>query len=159
MVRDLRSAREAAQLDRFLADTDPLLIASLRDQEEVCPVVSLQQWAGRRQVPQKVKFLVTCRPIPNPLSPERSVVLLRAAMDWIEARLADGSVEATYLFPNRGGVAIMEAESRAALMELLREYPAYPLYTWEVQILADWRTGLENVLRCFEILHGGPAES
>jgi hypothetical protein len=171
LVRETRREREAAQLDRFLADTDPLLIASnriaSRREDEVMhpvmspvmhPVISLQQWAGRRQVRPKVKFLVTCCPVPTPPPPGRSVPLLRAAMEWIEARLADGSVEATYLFPNRGGIAIMEAESRAALMEMLVEYPAYSLYTWEVQILADWRTGLENVVRCFEILHGGPAE-
>jgi hypothetical protein len=162
-VRELRRERETAQLDRFLADTDPLLIASCRiaprrEDEGMHPVVSLQQWAGRRKLRPKVKFLVTCCPVPAPPSPGRSVPLLRAAMQWIEARLADGSVETTYLFPNRGGIAIMEAESRAALMDLLAEYPAYSLYTWEVQILADWRTGLENVLRCFEILHGGPAE-
>ncbi|HEX4499504.1 MAG TPA: hypothetical protein VIE43_27780 [Thermoanaerobaculia bacterium] len=158
LVRELRSEREAAQLDRFLADTDPLLIASSCEDEVMHPVISLQQWAGRRQVRPKVKFLVTCRPVPTPPPAGRSVPLLRAAMEWIEARLADGSVETTYLFPNRGGIAIMEAESRAALMELLVEYPAYSLYTWEVQILADWRTGLENVVHCFEILHGGPAE-
>jgi hypothetical protein len=158
-VRELRRERETAQLDRFLADTDPLLIASNREDEVIHPVISLQQWAGRRQVRPKVKFLVTCRPIPNPLPPERSVILLRAAMEWIEARLADGSMEATYLFPNRGGIAIMEAETRAELMELLLEYPAYPLYTWEVQLLADWRTGLENVMHCFEILLGGTAET
>jgi hypothetical protein len=162
-VRELRREREAAQLDRFLADTDPLLIASgriasSREDEVMHPVISLQQWAGRRQVRPKVKFLVTCCPVATPPPSGRSVPLLRAAMEWIEARLADGSVETTYLFPNRGGIAIMEAESRAALMELLLEYPAYSLYTWEVQILADWRTGLENVVRCFEILHGGPAE-
>jgi hypothetical protein len=159
-VQELRSEREAAQLDRFLADSDPLLIAApRRDEREVCPVVSLQQWAGRRQVLPKAKFLVTCHPISGPLPLESTVDLLRAAVDWIEARLADGSMESTYLFPDCGGVAIMEADSRGALMKLLAGYPAYPFYAWDVKVLADWRTGLENVLHCFEILHGGPVET
>jgi muconolactone delta-isomerase len=158
-VQELRSAREAARLDRFLADSDPLLIAPRNDEPEICPVVSLRQWAGRRQVLPKSKFLVTCRPIPGPVPLKRSVDVLRAAMDWIEARLADGSMESTYLFPDCGGIAIMEADSRGALMRLLSGHPAYPFYTWDIQVLADWRTGLENVMRCFEILHGGPVET
>jgi hypothetical protein len=185
-VRELHSAREAAQLDRFLADTDPLLIASNCEEEVALaqPVTSLRQWNGcrlpatrpltvveeaagesRGELPEEdlqagptVKFLVTCRPTPKPPPPERSVALIRAAMDWIEARLADGAMEITYLFPNRGGIAIMHADSHEGLMELLLSYPAYSLYTWEVQVLADWRTGFENVMRFLEISHGGPAE-
>jgi hypothetical protein len=171
-VRELHSAREAAQLDRFLADTDPLLIASNCEREVAPPVTSLRQWAScrpresrpmrlvemDRPAGRRVKFLVTCCPSLTPPPPERSVVLLRAAIDWIEARLADGSMETTYLFPNRGGIAIMHADSHEELMELLLSYPAYPLYTWEVQILADWRTGFENVMRFLEVSHGGPAE-
>ena len=183
-VRELHHAREAAQLDRFLADTDPLLIASLCEEEAVRPVISMRQWIGLRPAKSRpaparesslggscgelaaqeltesraVKFLVTCRPSQTPPAPERCVVLIRAAMEWIEARLADGSMETTYLFPNRGGIAIMHAESHEALMELLLDYPAYPLYTWEVQVLADWRPGFENVVRFLEVAQDGPPE-
>jgi hypothetical protein len=184
-VRELHHAREAAQLDRFLADTDPLLIASLCEEEAIRPVISMRHWIGCRPSKARpavaaresslggsrdelartdpaesraVKFLVTCRPSPTPPSPERCVVLIRAAMDWIEARLADGSMETTYLFPNRGGIAILHAESQEALMELLLDYPAYPLYTWEVQVLADWRPGFENVVRFLEVAQDGPPE-
>jgi hypothetical protein len=173
-VRELHSAREAAQLDRFLADTDPLLIASNCEEKVALapPITCLRQWAGcrppetrpmrilerDRPAGRTVKFLVTCCPSLTPPPPERSVVLLRAAIEWIEARLADGSMETTYLFPNRGGIAIMHADSHEELMELLLSYPAYPLYTWEVQVLADWRTGFENVMRFLEVSHGGPAE-
>ena len=91
-VRELHQTREAAQLDRFLADSNPLLLASLCTEEAVQPVVSMRQWIGLRpgkarpaparqpslggsrgellaQEPTEsraVKFLVTCRPSQTP---------------------------------------------------------------------------------------------
>lgn len=97
-----------------------------------------------------MKYLVTCRPCPTEPPPERAIALIKAATEWIEDRLADGSMETTYLFPDRGGIAIMDAESHEELMEMLVGYPAFPLYTWEVQALVDWRWGFTNVLRFLE---------
>jgi hypothetical protein len=97
-----------------------------------------------------MKYLVTCRPAPTTIPPERVIAMTRVAMDWIEARLADGSMETTYVFPHRGGIAIMEAGSPEELMRMLHGYPLYPVFTWEVQALCDWRQGFENVIELLQ---------
>jgi hypothetical protein len=64
-----------------------------------------------------MKFLVTCRPVaPLPVPPEQAIPLIEAAVTWYEAQLAAGDLECAYLFPDRGGIAILEAESTDHLM-------------------------------------------
>lgn len=94
-----------------------------------------------------MKFLITCRPLtPTPLPVEQAIARIEAAVAWCETRLAAGTLETTYLFPDRGGFAVLEAASAGHLMETLLAYPAYPLYTWQVQPLIEWRTGFERIL-------------
>ena len=97
-----------------------------------------------------MKYLLTCRPIEEAAPPREAVAKIRASMEWIEARLADGSMESTYLFPERGGIAIMNADSHDDLMKLLLDYPALTLYQWDIRPLADWRTGFETVIKLLE---------
>ncbi|HSF42908.1 MAG TPA: muconolactone Delta-isomerase family protein [Thermoanaerobaculia bacterium] len=102
-----------------------------------------------------MKYLVTCHPTQYPMEPARAAGMIQAAVRWIEDRLADGSMETTYLFPNRGGIAIMEAGSHEHLMEMLLGYPAFPLYTWDVQPLCDWRAGFAQVTAMLGRASGG----
>jgi hypothetical protein len=106
-----------------------------------------------------MKFLLTCRPAPQPpVDPAQAVGLIEAATAWTEAHLASGVLECSYLFPDRGGIAIVEAASPEDLMDILLGYPAYPLYSWAVQPLVDWRTGLARVLSHLRDAAGRPAD-
>jgi len=94
-----------------------------------------------------VKFLVTCRPAaPLPVPPEQAIHMVEAAVAWYEAQLASGAMECAYLIPDRGGIAVLEAESADHLLKTLLAQPAYPLYHWAVQPLVEWRTGFDGVL-------------
>ena len=94
-----------------------------------------------------MKFLVTCRPVaPLPVPPEQAIPLIEAAVAWYEAQIAAGGLECAYLFPDRGGIAVLEAASADHLMKTLLAYPAYRLYHWAVQPLVEWRTGFEGLL-------------
>jgi hypothetical protein len=78
----------------------------------------------RRDAPKggATKFLVTAKPVPLP--PPTDTV--RAAQEWIQAKLADGTLSAVYGFPGGGRCRIGEYDSHEQLMDLLMEYPLSP---------------------------------
>jgi len=78
-----------------------------------------------------MKFLVTVTPGPMP----PPIDSIRAARDWIQAKVDDGSFESVYAFPGGGGVSIGENDSHEDLMEQLMDYPMSPFVSYEVQPL------------------------
>lgn len=92
-----------------------------------------------------MRYLVLSEPAGTPASPEEAAAMLAAGAEWMEKHLADGTVECTYLFADRGGLAVVEAESNDAVMGMLIGYPLYPYYRWRVRPLVEWRSGFRLV--------------
>jgi hypothetical protein len=90
-----------------------------------------------------MKFLVTTTPRRLQMPP---VALIEAARAWINARLADKTMDCCYGFMTGGGVSIMNADSTEKIAQLLMEYPAYIASDWKVDPLCDINKNLDQVM-------------
>ena len=52
----------------------------------------------------------------------------------IDSRLADGSLESSYIFDTGGGITFGHADSYEEVIEILRECPAFDYWRWEVRV-------------------------
>ena len=88
-----------------------------------------------------MKFLILTKPLPGAPRQENPVAVLQAGKEWIDARLADGSLDCAYnvIGPKQGmsGVAIANADSHEALTELVLSFPAYAFCDLEILPLSD----------------------
>jgi len=93
-----------------------------------------------------MKYLVTAEqsiPIPR----ERAVAVWQAAQEWTKARLADGTLDSHYVFPEgRGGLAIVNADSHETLRRTLVGHPLYAYMDWEVTPLCDWGPAYDSTI-------------
>ena len=71
---------------------------------------------------------------------------MEAARAWINARLADKTMDCCYGFMTGGGVSIMNADSAEEVAQLLMEYPAYMGSDWKVDPLCDINKNLDQVM-------------
>ncbi len=85
-----------------------------------------------------MKFLVFARPRPVANLPENAVIF-QQTIDWINAGLADGTLDCAYNLPAGGGVAIINSDSHETLTEVLSSYPLQPWVGYEVYPLSDVR--------------------
>ena len=88
-----------------------------------------------------MKYYVQATPGPLPPSPEQ----LDTAIDWLQAKLDDGTFDCIYGLLEGGGFSIANADSHAAVLELMTDYPLFGLVTWEVQPLLEFREGLDTL--------------
>ncbi len=88
-----------------------------------------------------MKYYVQATPGPMPPSPEQ----LDAALDWIQAKLEDGTFECVYGFLEGGGFSVSNAESHGAALDLMADYPLYGMVTWEVHPLLEFREGSDTI--------------
>jgi len=86
-----------------------------------------------------MKYLVEATPGPLPPSPEQ----FDTAIEWIEARLADGTFDCVFGYLEGGGIAVTNAADNAALLKLMTEYPLFGLVQWDVKPLLEFREGDE----------------
>jgi hypothetical protein len=84
-----------------------------------------------------MKYLVTATPGPLPPSPEQ----FDTALEWIEARIDDGTFDCVYGYLEGGGVAVTNAADHAAALELMTQYPLYGLVSWDVRPLLEFKEG------------------
>lgn len=88
-----------------------------------------------------MKFLILTKPLPGAPRQENPLAVLQAGKEWINARLAEGSVDCTYNVIGSkqgiGGVAIANADSHEALAEVVLSFPAYAFYDLEILPLSD----------------------
>ena len=87
-----------------------------------------------------VKFLVTVKELRDmvaALPPKQIAALLQAARKYMNALLADGTADCAFTFPDGAGVAILNADTHEALMDLLLEFPLYTLSVWDIKPLCD----------------------
>jgi len=106
-----------------------------------------------------MKFLILVKPLPGAPRPENPVALLQASKEWMNARLADGSVDCAYkVIGSKQGidsVAIANADSHEALAELVLSFPAYALCDLEILPLSDLNRFLEMVIEITQKSMGG----
>ena len=106
-----------------------------------------------------MKFLILTKPLPGAPRPENPVAVSRASKEWINARLADGSVDCTYnvIGSKQGidGVAIANADSHEALVEQILSWPAYAFYDFEILPLSDLDHFLGKAIEMMQKSMGG----
>ena len=88
-------------------------------------------------------FLVTTTPRRLQVPP---LALMEAAKAWINARLADKTMDFCYGFTTGGGVCIINADSGENIAQLLMEYPAYMVADWKVDALCDINKNLDQAI-------------
>jgi hypothetical protein len=70
--------------------------------------------------------------------PANPVKLYDDAIAWTESALADGSLDCSYGFAaGRGGCSIVNADSHAELLRLLRSSPMFHFADYEIHALID----------------------
>ena len=87
-----------------------------------------------------MKFLVCVTPRPTTALQENPIAILKAAKEWVNDRLADGSLDCGYNVVGSkafGGIAIANADSHEALMEQLLAYPQFPFVDIDTYPLSD----------------------
>lgn len=99
-----------------------------------------------------MKFLVTGRPGPMPIPPEQAVGLFQAAKASVDAAIAEGGIDCSYLFLEGGGFVITNADSHEEALDKLLEFPLYPFTVWEVRALCDWSHGYDKFIELFQKL-------
>jgi hypothetical protein len=93
-----------------------------------------------------MKFLVTAKP--GPMPPPIDVV--RAAREWLQGKLDDGTFECVYAFPQGGGCSIGENESLEGLMEQLLDYPLSPFVELDVRPLVEMDAAFDRLIPYIE---------
>ena len=100
-----------------------------------------------------MKYLVITTPRGN-LPPERGGAIFQAGKDWLNARVADGTLDFVHGFPAAGGVAIANAESHEAFMEQIRGFPLFPFVEWDVRPVVNINQSLDSAMRLFQSMAG-----
>jgi hypothetical protein len=100
---------------------------------------------GEHGVPSKggeMKFLTVVKPGPMP----PPVDAVRAARDWINQRVSDGTFEVVYGFPTGGGMSIGESQTAEEMLERLLDYPLTPFVDYEVKPLIEVDAVFERMI-------------
>lgn len=93
-----------------------------------------------------MKFLLIGNQVGPASSHEDQIKYLEATKQWVNARLADGTLESAYSFPAGGGFFIANADSHEDLMKMLVEFPLRPLSDFEVHVISDFNRSTDIVI-------------
>jgi hypothetical protein len=88
-----------------------------------------------------MKYYVAARPGPMPPSPEQ----FDAAIDWLDAKVQDGTFDCIFGFMEGGGFSVLNANSHREVLDVMAEYPLFGLVTWDVQPLLEFKEGIDTV--------------
>lgn len=99
-----------------------------------------------------MKYLVTVKRRDSvSLPPEAISGILSAQRDWIRDRVADGTFDLAYGFPQGGGgIAIVNADSGEELSEILASTPVFGIADQSVQPLAELDVTLGNAIQALQ---------
>ncbi len=95
-----------------------------------------------------MKFLVISEPKPG-VAPVTGPVL-KAAYEWIQAKLQDHTIETIYNFPIGGGVAITNIATTEEAMKILYSYPLFHFFEFKIQPLADVKEAFDIAIAATE---------
>jgi hypothetical protein len=101
-----------------------------------------------------MKYLIVAERNTVPIPVDQGAALYQAAKAWINAHLADGRMDCSYVFADTGGLAITNAESHEEVFDALLSYPLYAFFDWEVRALCDWSHSYDSIIELFERLGG-----
>jgi hypothetical protein len=99
-----------------------------------------------------MKYLIVTKLGTTPMPVEQGAVLIQAGLSWIQAKLADGTIDSTYNVIGGGGIAIGNADSPEQILADLLEYPLYPFFSWEVTPLLDLDSSLAGYIEFYKRL-------
>ena len=88
-----------------------------------------------------MKYYVAARPGPMPPSPEQ----FDAAIEWLDAKVQDGTFDCIFGFMEGGGFSVLNAASHREVLDVMAEYPLFGLVTWDVQPLLEFKEGIDTV--------------
>ncbi|MFL5838654.1 MAG: hypothetical protein ACJ76K_19020 [Solirubrobacteraceae bacterium] len=88
-----------------------------------------------------MKYYVAARPGPMPPSPEQ----FDAAIEWLDAKVQDGTFDCIFGFMEGGGFSVLNANSHREVLDVMAEYPLFGLVTWDVQPLLEFKEGIETL--------------
>ncbi|MFL5847815.1 MAG: hypothetical protein ACJ76T_01790 [Solirubrobacteraceae bacterium] len=88
-----------------------------------------------------MKYYVAARPGPMPPSPEQ----FDAAIEWLDAKVQDGTFDCIFGFMEGGGFSVLNADSHREVLDVMAEYPLFGLVTWDVQPLLEFKEGIETL--------------
>jgi hypothetical protein len=97
-----------------------------------------------------MKYLVTARPGTTTIKLKYGASVFKAAKQWADARLADGTFECHYGFSDLGALAIVNADSHEALLDGILDCPVYPFFDWQAEALCDWQHTYDKNIAYFE---------
>ena len=99
-----------------------------------------------------MKYLVMGQ-LAVPVPPEKAADLFKAAKDWMNKGLKDGTHDCHYIVPHgTQGFTITNANSHEELMDLINDYPLYPFLQFEVNALCDSDHAYENAIKLWQKL-------
>jgi muconolactone delta-isomerase len=100
-----------------------------------------------------MKYLITAQA--GQVPPELGVDVYRAAKAWMNAKLADGSLDFHYVFADlTGGLVIANADSHEEVLDRILDFPLYPFFQWEVDALCDWSHSYDKIIGLYQRLSG-----
>lgn len=97
-----------------------------------------------------MKYLIVAKPTNTPMPEGQEYELFKAAQDYGNAKLKDGTFDCAYAFFNGGGFAIANVASHEEAYDLITSYPMYFFFEWEVKPILDWDKTFENILNRFK---------
>jgi hypothetical protein len=97
-----------------------------------------------------MKFLLIGNQVGEAATHEGLIAFLENTKQWVNTRLADGTLESAYSFPAGGGFFIVNADSHEDLMKILVDFPLRPLSDFEVHVISDFNLSTEIVIEALK---------
>lgn len=84
------------------------------------------------------------------LSLEQLLIIFKSSKEWQEQHLKDGTYDCIHTFVEGGGIGIANVDSIEAAYDLLDDYPAGPVFDWEVRPLVDTGHAMDKSILSIE---------
>ena len=88
-----------------------------------------------------MKYFIAARPGPLPPSPEQ----FDASINWLDAKVQDGTFDCIFGFLEGGGFSVANVDSHREALELMADYPLFGLVTWEVHPVLEFKEGIDTL--------------
>ncbi len=100
-----------------------------------------------------MKYMVTTTPRPLPPPPE----MFDAAMEWLEGKIDDGTLDCVYGFLEGGGFSVANVDSHKDAFELMTDYPLFGMVDWQIRPLMEFGEERETIRAKLEEAHAAMA--